>query len=84
MKENENLESHILKFEKIVRELKSVGAKMEEEDEICQLLISLPGTFDSFAAVLENMKPEELTMEFTKGRLLYCELKRKSMASDEH
>lgn len=50
MKINEKkLEIHLLKFDKIQRQLKSVGAKMEEGDVICQLLISqsLPMTYDT-------------------------------------
>lgn len=83
MKENENLESHLLKFNKILRNLKSVGAKMEEEDVICQLLSSLPKTYESVVTALETMKAEELTMEFVKGRLLDCEIKMKLNAVTE-
>lgn len=78
MNDNENLDDHLLKFEKILRNLKSVGAKMEEEDIICQLLLSLPETFESVVTALETMKAEELTMEFVKGRLLDCDIKRKA------
>ena len=77
--DDEDLAKHLLKFDKILRELKSVGAKMEEEDIICQLLLSLPNTFDQVATALETMKPEDLTLEFVKGRLLDCEIKRKTM-----
>lgn len=78
MKETDNLENHLLKFEKILRELKSVGANMEEEDIICQLLLSLPDTYEPIVTALETMKAEELTMEFVKGRLLDCDIKRKT------
>ena len=43
---------------------------MEKEEEICQLLVSLPESFESVTAALENLQPEELTMELVKGRLL--------------
>lgn len=42
MEEKDNLEIHLLKFNKILRNLKSVGANMEEEDVICQLLLTTP------------------------------------------
>lgn len=85
MKEDDNLEAHLLKFDKILRNLKSVGAKMEEEDIICQLLLSLPENYDSVVTALETMKAEELTMEFVKGRLLDCDTKRKTnIFSDVH
>lgn len=78
MKEDDNLESHLLNFDKILRDLKSVGGKMEEEDVICQLLLSLPENYDSVVTALETMKPDELTMEFVKGRLLDCDTKRRT------
>lgn len=78
MNENESLEKHLLSFDKILRNLKSVGAKMEEEDIVCQLLLSLPKSYDSVVTALETMKAEELTVEFVKGRLLDCEIKIKS------
>lgn len=85
MKENEQLENHLLKFNKIVRQLKAVGANMEDEDVICQLLLSLPKTFDQVVTALETMKAEDLTMEFVKGRLLDCELKRQlNILNEKH
>lgn len=78
MKENESLEKHLLEFDKILRSLKAVGAKMEEEDIICQLFLSLPKSYDSVVTALETMKAEELTMEFVKGRLLDSDIKMKS------
>lgn len=79
LKENGNLVSHIHEFEKILRELKSAGGKMEKEEEICQLLVSLPESFESVTAALENLQPEELTMELVKGRLLDHDIKKNSM-----
>lgn len=78
LKENGDLVAHLLKFEKTLRNLKAVGAKMEEEDIVCQLLLSLPESYESVATALETMKAEELTLEFVKGRLLDCDTKRKT------
>lgn len=83
MKENDNLEHHLLEFDKILRSLKAVGANMEEEDIICQLLLSLPESYESVITALETMKAEELTIEFVKGRLLDIDIKKKSMGSKE-
>lgn len=79
LKENGNLVNHIHEFEKILRDLKSAGGKMEKEEEVCQLLVSLPESFESVTAALENLQPEELTMELVKGRLLDHDIKKKSM-----
>lgn len=78
MIEGANLEGHLSTFDKILRELKSAGAKMEDEDVICQLLLTLPESYDSVVTALETMKIDELTLEFVKGRLLDSDTKRKT------
>lgn len=78
MKEGGDLGKHFLEFEKIVRELKSVGAKIEEEENVCQLLLSLPYSFEPVSTALEIMKPEDLNMEFVKARLQDFDIKRKA------
>lgn len=70
LEENGHLENHMHEFEKILRDLKSAGGKMEKEEEICQLLVSLPESFDTVTSALENLQPEQLTLELVKGRLL--------------
>lgn len=57
-------------FDKTIRDLKSIGAKMEDMDVICQLLLSLPKSYDNLVTALETMNPKELTLEFVKSRLL--------------
>lgn len=83
MTDGEDLGSHLLKFDTILRDLKSAGAKLEEEDVVCQLLLSLPKSYDSVVTALETMKIDELTIEFVKGRLLDSEIKRKTINDDE-
>jgi transposase InsO family protein len=77
----ENLGAHFLKFDKIIRELKSTGATVEETDAVCHLLLTLPASFDSVITALETISSEKLSMEFVKSRLLDVEIKRKN--SDE-
>lgn len=67
--ESINISSHILEFDKTVRQLKSIGAKMEEMDLICHLLLTLPKSYASLVTALETMQPEMLNMEFVKSRL---------------
>lgn len=72
------LEKHFLKFEETVRELKSVGAKLEEMDIICHLLLTLPKDYDAIVTALETLETEKLTLEFVKGKLLDQEIKRQN------
>lgn len=76
--DNENMNDHILEFDKTVRELKSIGAKMEDLDIVCNLLLTLPRSYDTIVTALETMKPEALTLEFVKSRLLDEYTKRNS------
>lgn len=53
MNETGTLENHLLKFDKLVRSLKSVGANLEEEDTVCQLFMSLPKSYDPIVTALD-------------------------------
>lgn len=68
--ENENINHYLLEFEKVVSELKAIGAKPEEMDLICQLLVTLPSSFDPLVTALETLNPELLRMDFVKSRLI--------------
>ncbi|KYB24675.1 Retrovirus-related Pol polyprotein from transposon TNT 1-94-like Protein [Tribolium castaneum] len=79
---NDTMEKHFLKFEETIKELKSVGAKLEEMDVVCHLLLTLPKSFDPLVTTLETMEPSKLTLDFVKGKLLDYELKRKNQCSE--
>lgn len=66
----EHIKHHILKFETTLRELKSIGAKPEKLDIICQLLMTLPPSFDSLVTAIETINPEMLTIDYVKSRLI--------------
>lgn len=68
--ESGHIKDHLLEFDKTVRELKAIGAKLEEMDSICQLLLTLPKSFDSLVTALETLYPETISMDFVKSRLL--------------
>lgn len=65
----ESLTSHFLKFESLVRELKSTGAKMEEMDIVCHLLLIMPSEYDVVVTALETLLKDSLTLSFVKNRL---------------
>lgn len=81
--EGESIENHFLVFDKIVRDLKSTGATLEEEDVVCHLLLTLPKSFEAVVTALETLEPKKLTIEFVKSRLLDEGNKRKNGRDDE-
>lgn len=73
--QSESLENHFVRFEEVVRELKSVGANLEDSDIVCHLLLTLPQSFDPIVTALETVDASKLTLDFVKGKLLDHELK---------
>lgn len=61
---------HFVAFDKLFRELKSSGAKLEEIDIVCHLLLTMPRAYDNLVTALETMEQEKLTVDFVKSRLL--------------
>lgn len=82
LKENESLEKHYLQFEETVRELKTVGAKLQESDIVCHLLRTLPKSYDGIVTALQTLDNSKLTLEFVKGKLLDQELKRNNLQEE--
>ncbi|EZA47339.1 Copia protein [Ooceraea biroi] len=80
--ENQSLEKHLLKFEETVRELKSVGAKLEDMDIVCHLLLTLPKDYDAIVTALETLEVKKLTLEFVKGKLLDQEIKKQNQQQE--
>lgn len=70
MDEADDMSDHFLVFDKTVRQLKSIGGKLEDLDIICYLLLSLPKSYDNLVTALETLDPDILSIDFVKGRLL--------------
>lgn len=68
--DGDDMQKHFLGFDKNVRDLKSIGATMEEIDIICHLLLTLPKSFDTLVTAIETINPANLTLEFVKNRIL--------------
>lgn len=68
--ENDNINNHFLVFDKIVRDLKAIGATTEEIDIVCHLLLTLPKSFDNLVTALETLDHSKLSLEFVKSRIL--------------
>lgn len=58
--EEENLNNLFLKFEGVVRQLISSGAKLEKIDFICHLLITLPEANNNDVTAIETLTPDHL------------------------
>lgn len=68
--DGEDMQKHFLTFDKNVRDIKSIGATMEEIDIVCHLLLTLPKSFDTLVTATETIDPENLTLQFVKSRIL--------------
>lgn len=77
LKRNEKLEDHFLNFDTIIRELENAGSKMEEEDKVCHLLLTLNEEYDAVITAIVTLS-QKITMDFVKSRLLDEELKIKT------
>lgn len=69
-KDGDDINEYFLQFDHTVRELKSIGATLEDLDIVCHLILTLPKSFDGLVTALETMDPTKLTIEFFKSRLL--------------
>lgn len=65
-----DMKSHLFEFDKTIRELKAIGAKLEEMDVICHLLLTLPKSYNTLVTAIETLNPETLNMDFVRSRLL--------------
>jgi hypothetical protein len=59
----EILDSHFIKFDAMIRELKATGATMEEYD-VCHLLLTLPPEYEMIDTALETLSCEKIKFAF--------------------
>lgn len=76
-KKNDKPDDHFLNFYMIVREIESIGNKMDSTDKVCHLLLSLNEDYESVITAIETLN-SEITMDFVKSRLLDEEIKLKN------
>ena len=75
--QKETLANHFLVFDKLIRELKSTGATVEETDIVCHLLLTMPHEYESVVTAIETLSMNDLKISFVKNRLLDQEAKTK-------
>lgn len=61
MEEGCALKDHFRRFDELVRQLKDAGAKLTELDQVSQLFISLPCSYDVVTTAMENLEEKHLT-----------------------
>lgn len=75
----DTLSNHLLKFDKLIRELRSTGATLEESDIVCHLLLTMSAEYNTVVTAIETLSMRELTVSFVKNRLLDEESKRSDL-----
>lgn len=80
LREGESLEKFLTEFEDVIRQLKAAGAKLEEQDIVCNLLISLPKSYETVVTVIENLDSADQKYEIVKQKLL-AEAEKKTLSS---
>lgn len=79
--EKEPLQDHFLRFDRLVREVKGAGARMEEEDVICHLMITMPESYDAVTTAMEAVS-DRLTMDLVRRNYLDVEAKRRGQRAE--
>ncbi|BES91785.1 Hypothetical protein2 [Nesidiocoris tenuis] len=79
LKCSSDLQTHFVNFDGLIRELETMGTKMEQDDKICHLLMTLPTAYDNVITVLETMDSSDITIEFVKSKLLDAEMKQRQL-----
>lgn len=80
----ETMSAHFLNFDKLIRELKSTGAMIEEVDVVCHLLLTLSLEYDAVVTALETLSTDQLKLSFVKNRLLDEEAKRSNVLDSDN
>lgn len=72
-----DIKRHFLIFDKAVRDLKAIGATMEEMDV---LILTMPKSFETLVTALETIDKTKLTLDFVKSRSMDEYSKRNSVS----
>ncbi|CAG7717828.1 unnamed protein product, partial [Allacma fusca] len=54
MKPDENLKTHLVKFENLIRTMQTGSEEIKEDDKICYLFMSLPDKYENYIESLEG------------------------------
>lgn len=62
-----------------MRQLKATGSKVDEQDAVCNLLLTLPKSYETIVTVIENMPQDKISYEVVKSKLRAEAEKRNAM-----
>lgn len=78
----DDLGDHFNNFDKIVSQLEDSGSKMNEQDKVCHLLLTMSDVYEGTITALETTNVK-LTVDYVKSKLLDAELKVKNSEKTE-
>lgn len=80
----EDLESHFVKFDSVVRQLGNLSIRMKTTENVWHLIRTLPTGFSVIIQIIKSMKEEELDVDNVKKRILdyHRDLCRKEVAEE--
>jgi hypothetical protein len=71
MQKGEDLLAHINMVKALLNQLRSIKAKIEDEDVHMVLFMSLPSFFDNLVTSLESMSTKDVDLQFIITQLLH-------------
>lgn len=70
-----DMKSHLMSFDEIVRDLTSSGAILQTNEVLYYLFKTFPEEFQPLITALENVKDDNLTIDYVKSRFLNEEIR---------
>lgn len=81
--DGESMETHLCKFDDMVRQVKSTASKLEDDLLACLLFLSHPESYNTIVTAIKTLSGEKITVDFVKNRLLSEDLKRHEQSGNE-
>ncbi|UYV82150.1 hypothetical protein LAZ67_21001138 [Cordylochernes scorpioides] len=83
LEEDKDMQQHITTMMELVDKLRTIGETLKDSHITAILLCSLPKSYTNLITMLESRPDDELTLEFTKNKLLDEHTRRVESSKDE-
>ncbi|UYV75574.1 hypothetical protein LAZ67_13000650, partial [Cordylochernes scorpioides] len=83
LEEDKDMQQHITTMMELVDKLRTIGETLKDSHITAILLCSLPKSYSNLITMLESRPDDELTLEFTKNKLLDEHTRRVESSKDE-